>query len=143
MKQGFIELETAREKKRNFHKKKCKLRGRAHESRSIKIETIKSERFKRNRRHSRYRVTKSRSRSKRNEEHMVEVEVEGVFGVWTVVWFVEFINTYLAFTIMGRPPRGGTSMASCVLLLLPIALPMTRLTVSSTVSGPVGSVVEL
>lgn len=74
---------------------------------------------------------------------MVEVEVEGVFEVWTVVWFVEFINTYLAFTIMGRPPRGGTSMASCVLLLLPIALPMTRLTVSSTVSGPVGSVVEL
>lgn len=50
--------------------------------------------------------------------------------------------TYLEFTIIGRPARGGSSNASCV-LLFPIALPITRFTVSSTVSGPVGSVVEL
>lgn len=51
-------------------------------------------------------------------------------------------QTYLAFKIIGLPPLGGINDASCV-LLFPIAPPITRLTVSSTVSGPVDSVVEL
>lgn len=51
-------------------------------------------------------------------------------------------ETYLALTMMGWPPLGGRSELSCE-PLFPIALPITRLTVSSTDSGPVGSVVEL
>lgn len=65
-----------------------------------------------------------------------------VLIVYPIFRAIDSTFTYLILMITGRSPRDGTSNASCE-LLFPIALPMTRLTVPSTVCGPVGSVVEL